>query len=1038
MRTSETRLICKDAFGDNTYLLGRMSESSVSSGQTRQSCAGLGLFDFEVASAFYEVARLLLIMGENEHRANAYYRAAVTLDGYEKRVWRLANEGTLEQLPGIGKGIVSRSRELLEFGSLPLLDELRARVPDWLLNIANARGLGWKTLSELYRSGAKVPSDILSTTERSNSSKLSERTRGLVHRCLSDTQPLAMQLAHADLIAGEMMAWLHPFCAEVQPSGALRRREDTIAAMELMLRSAETVAVMNRVQASRLVTDASAVSASTVRAMTRLGVPFLITVAHSPAEFQWRWFLQTSTKPHLRLLAERFAGTDSDLSIIFLSDLPDAAILAARRPVECETDIYASVCLPYIPPEIRQGSGELELAARGNLNQLLQSSQVISDLHMHTRWSDGINSISEMAVAAENQGYQYIAVTDHSISLRIANGLGVERLLRQIEEITNWNKTHANLKILKGIEVDILQDGKLDLPDHVLSKLDWVVASIHTATNLPENQMMARLEGALRNPHVHAIAHPTGRLLGKPGQIFYHREPYRVDIDRLISLCAKHGKGLEMNCFPERMDLSSELARRAASFGVKLHLGTDAHSAEHLPLMRFGVDLARRAMLTAQSVRNCESWDSIVSSRDARPMKRSIAPKGKSPSGALGLRWDNRPRNVNRFFRATPGIRNGSFRSVGIDLTAGKARGTGWALLQGTNSETQILASDDDIISATVAAHPDVVSIDSPLSLPKGRCCAIETCECRAFGIVRTCERSLMRMRIGVFPALLPSMAKLTLRGIAIAERLKRRGLNVIESYPGAAQDMLGISRKGRGVDLLMDGLRNFGISLPRRELTHDELDAITSALVGYFWHSGEYLGLGAAEENELIVPRIPKFKEGQNSIVLGLAGLPATGKTTVGEYLAFKYGFRYRRYSSLLARMFEEKCGHRPTRGELQSFGYEMHVELGPEGLTQKLIQTITPDENCVIDGLRHLGDYETLRGCFGNRFHFVFIEAAEKNRLKRMNADGSRAALQAPDAHPVEAEVPLLGFRTPLRIENNHSFKALFSLVDQLLGAT
>lgn len=1015
-----------------------MSEAPTGAVHLDETVPATGLFDFEVASAFYELARLLLVTGENEHRANAYYRAALTLDGYEKRVWRLANEGTLENLPGIGRGIVSRSRELMELGRLPLLDELRARVPEWLLKIANARGLGWRTVSELYRSGVKAPDDLLHPPNDARSSKAWHKTRGIVEKLLSDTQSPALQLAHADLIATEMIVWLRPVCYEVQPSGALRRREDTVSAVELILRSHDRSLVLNRVRLGRLVTDANNTSPSTLIAATYIGVPFVITVVDSIPEFYWRWFIQTATKPHRNLLAERFGSLASEVSTALRADAADAAILASLRPVTSETEIYASVGLPYIPPEIRQGAGELEFASKGLLHQLVDSSQIISDLHTHTRWSDGMNSIPEMARAAQSLGYRYMAITDHSISLRIANGLGVERLLRQMEEIATWNKTNPDFRILKGIEVDILSDGKLDLPDHVLSALDWVVASIHTATNLPESEMMARLERALRNEYVNAIAHPTGRLLGKPGQIFYHREPYRIDIDRLISLCAKYDKGLEINCFPERMDLSSDLAQKAASCGIKLHLGTDAHSSEHLPLMRFGVDLARRAMLNPQSLRNCEAWEDTIAMRTSGRARTSIRSKAKCPSGAFGLRWDVRRRDIGRFFRTEPAIRTGRFRAVGIDLTAGSARNTGWALLYGARAETQVLTSDEDIISATIAAAPDIVSIDSPLSLPKGRCCALETCSCRNFGIVRMCERSLMRMRIGVFPALLPSMAKLTLRGISIAGKLKQRGLSVIESYPGAAQDMLGISRKNRGLDLLMDGLRDFGICLPQRDLKHDELDAITSAFVGYFWHAGEYLGLGIPEENDLIVPRISKFKEGQNSLVLGLAGLPATGKTTIGEYLAFKYGFRYARYSSLLATMFQRKHAVRPTRAQLQNFGYEVHQELGPESLTRLLIQTLPPAENCVIDGLRHIGDYDTLRAHFGERFHLLFIEAADKFRLKRIESDGSRASTPVCDNHPVEGEVPLLGFRTSLRIENNHSFKSLFSSVDQLLGAT
>jgi predicted nuclease with RNAse H fold/dephospho-CoA kinase len=451
--------------------------------------------------------------------------------------------------------------------------------------------------------------------------------------------------------------------------------------------------------------------------------------------------------------------------------------------------------------------------------------------------------------------------------------------------------------------------------------------------------------------------------------------------------------------------------------------------------MRFGVDIARRAGLARESLRNCRSAELLLRQRaELAGGRRAVATGIKRSTSGLSLAFDEQPRTFDRFFGDSPEIALGDFSVVGIDLTAGASRASGWALLRGREAATRSLRSDDDLISATLDSGASLVSIDSPLSLPKGRCCAREDCPCRSHGILRESERTLMTMRVGVFPCLLPSMSALTLRGIRLAATLRERGVEVIESYPGAAQDVLGISRKSRGLELLVQGLTGFGIKLPTNHtLTHDELDAITSGLVGYFWHAGQYFGLGIPEENYLIVPRVPKFRENSQATVLGLAGPVAAGKTTVGQYLAFKYGFRYTRYS-LVLRQFLSQPRQDLSRVEMQDFGQHVHETVGPVKLTQRVISQMTPAENWVVDGLRHVGDYETFLDELGLRFHMVFIEASEANRLRRIGHRNAGSAIR--ENHAVESEVPLLSFRTTLRVDNNRSFRHLFEQVDRILG--
>ena len=690
--------------------------------------------------------------------------------------------------------------------------------------------------------------------------------------------------------------------------------------------------------------------------------------------------------------------------------------------------------LQWVAPELRQGNGEISLSALRALPTLLELSDIRGDLHLHTEWSDGTATIEQMARTAGRLGYEFLAITDHSQSLKIANGLGPERLLRQIDFVQEWNSSGRSPRILSGIEVDILPDGGLDLPDSLLARLDWVVASVHSSMSQPKNEMMRRLQRAIENRHVDALGHPTGRLLGKPGQVFYQREPYAVDVDRLIKLCSENQVGLEINCFPERMDLCSELAEQASTAGVPLHIGTDAHAPHHLGLMRYGVDVARCAGLEASAIRNTLCPESLAASLQRTSKKGAV----RNRVGEFVLTWDFSRRTLDRLFKKASSLRRGRFRVVGIDLTASEARPSGWALLAGSKASTQTLKTDEDLVAATLDGGAHLVSIDSPLSLPKGRCCANDDCACREHGIVRACERSLMRMRVGVFPSLLPSMQGLTKRGIEVAAMFRDRGVEVIESYPGAAQDMLGISRKKRGIGLLHRALAEFGIELPEvGNLTHDELDAVTSALVGYYSKADEYLALGDPDENELIVPRNPRFREGKESVVIALAGLPGSGKTSVGEYLAFRYGFRYTRYSQLLRQMLYQE-NPAPSRNDLREFGWRVHQTMGPVELTNRLIETMTFDENWVVDGLRHVGDWETLKAHFGERCHLVFVEASGKSRAKRIAEDPSREVENTDaDIHPVEGETPLLSFRTTLRIDNSGSLKALFDHVDRLLGA-
>jgi DNA polymerase (family 10) len=262
-----------------------------------------------------------------------------------------------------------------------------------------------------------------------------------------------------------------------------------------------------------------------------------------------------------------------------------------------EEEVFKSVDLPYIPPELREDQGEIEAAQSGKLPTLIKLEDIKGDLHVHTEWTDGNNSVEEMARAAKKRGYKYIAICDHSPTVGVTNGLTEERLLKQMKEIESLNKKYKDFKILSGIEVDIRANSQLDLQDEVLEKCDIVVAAVHTKFTQPEDEMTKRIIKAIENPNVDIIAHPTGRLIGK-------REPYQVDMDKIMDACKANGKVLELNAYPERLDLSDLNCRKAKERGVKIAISTDAHADVHLEWMKFGVATAKRGWIEPEDVIN--------------------------------------------------------------------------------------------------------------------------------------------------------------------------------------------------------------------------------------------------------------------------------------------------------------------------------------------------------------------------------------------------------------------------------------------------
>ena len=628
-------------------------------------------------------------------------------------------------------------------------------------------------------------------------------------------------------------------------------------------------------------------------------------------------------------------------------------------------------------------------------------NDIRGDLHSHSLWTDGIHSIGQMAQAALNKKYDYLAITDHSVSMRIAHGLSESQALSQIQEIKEFNKYHE-LKLLAGIEVDILADGTLDFSNEVLEQFDFVIAAIHSHLNQDPLVLYSRLEKALSNPYVNIFAHPTNNV------------------------------ALEVNCFPERLDLNEKNTAMAIEQGVKISLGTDAHSLAHLSNIKYGIEIINKINANRCMVLNTYSYEELIK---FFKMKRMMASEKKERTYI-----QQRKKDFQYYFGNNIDIIKGNKRIIGIDLTGSEDKESGWAYMVANRVRCRRIKSDGELIESVKQYNPDIVSIDSPLAYPKGRCCSGKDCECSKYGIMRNSERLLRHFGITVYPCLIDSMVNLTTRGMKLAKILRNMGYTVIESYPGVAQDVLMIPRKGKTVEQfyhLKQGLASFGIIgdlIDNSDISHDEVDAITSALVGYFYLNEQYVGLGNEEEDYLIVPRIQEELLNKR-LIIGLSGETGAGKTTVAMYLQFKYGMKYFRYSKVIEQMY-----HVTDKEELQKIGAKIaNNKEDQRELTRYMIKNMESKVSYVIDGLRHFEDYEELQKYFGNDFVFIYLECRYKNRYKRYNKlhvnHISPEQFERINNHKSERDIALLQFKSDYRIDNNKGFKDLRIQVDNLI---
>ena len=565
----------------------------------------------EIATAFEEMADLLELSGENAFRIRAYRNGAKAIRDLSEPVAELIHAGAdLTTIDGIGATLAEKSAVLVKTGHLPQLDKLRKEVPPSLRDIMQVPGVGAKKAMKMFQ---ELQIFDLASLRVACEAGLVASLKGFgvkTQQSILKNMQIAEKAAHrlmidqAEYLVKRLQEHMKK-CVAVQRidfAGSYRRGKETIGDLDLLVISDDNATVMDHFAAFPSIqeTIARGETKMSVRVTDSFQVDLRVV-----AEKSWGAALQyfTGSKEHnvrLRGLAKAKGMKINEYGVFDTND--ETKVLAGAD----EEAIYALVGMPWVPPEMREDRGEFEAALPSRFKSLIQLSDIRGDLHMHTLATDGESTIEEMAAAAMARGLEYIAITDHSKRVSMASGLDETRLLAQWAEIDKINKKQSKkgFVILKGIECDILEAGGMDLSDEVLAQADWVVASIHYGQKQPREQITARILGALANPHVDCIAHPTGRLVNR-------REPYEVDMEAVFTAAQKHGKFLELNANPARLDLNDIHLAAARDRGIPIVINSDAHSTDGLNVLRYGILQARRGGLTKEHVANTRGWKEV-------------------------------------------------------------------------------------------------------------------------------------------------------------------------------------------------------------------------------------------------------------------------------------------------------------------------------------------------------------------------------------------------------------------------------------------
>jgi DNA polymerase (family 10) len=557
----------------------------------------------DIARIFNQIADLLEISGANPFRVRAYRHAARTVEDQPQSVAAMIEKGEdLSEISGIGKVLAGKITEIVATGSLKMLTDLQQEVPEGLSELMKITQLGPKRVAALHKNlGIKDLEDLAEAARQGQIRDLEgfgEKTEDHILKELQRRKGAEKRtkLAEAEQVVDSLKSFLEGIegVNRVTVAGSYRRRKETVGDLDILVTCKKDSPVMDRFTGFEDVAEviAKGKTKSAVRLRSGLQVDLRVVpeVSYGAALHYF-----TGSKEHN--IAIRKIAVKKDLKIneygVFQGHDGDGERIAGAS----EEEVYAAVDLPYIAPELRENRGEIEAARKGKLPHLILREDIRGDLHAHTHATDGHSSLREMVAAARDLGYSYLAITEHSQALRVAKGFDSKQLERQIEEIDKLNGEYPGFRILKGIEVDILADGSLDLPDAVLGKLDLAVCSVHSKFNLSSEKQTKRIIRAMDNPHFTILGHPTGRLINE-------REAYGVDMEKIMKAALERGCILELNAHPDRLDLNDHHCRMARDMGLKVAISTDAHSTKALGNMKYGIYQARRGWLTKDDVVN--------------------------------------------------------------------------------------------------------------------------------------------------------------------------------------------------------------------------------------------------------------------------------------------------------------------------------------------------------------------------------------------------------------------------------------------------
>ncbi|MFZ5622719.1 MAG: DNA polymerase/3'-5' exonuclease PolX [Pseudomonadota bacterium] len=553
----------------------------------------------EIAALFDRLADLLEIEDANPFRVRAYRNAARTIANLGQSIAGLVETGKdLSELPGIGEAIAEKIATIVRTGRLPQLEEVEARTPGTLADLMKIDGLGPKRVKALYRQLNIRSFEDLARAARSGKIRgldgFGAKTEAMILQHVEHRRGAVqrMRLAEAEDIAGGLVDYLRksPGVKDISVAGSIRRRKDTVGDLDILVTAARGSPVMRRFVAYDEVADVVSQGDTRSTVVLRSGLHADLRVVPQ-VSFGAALCYFTGSKAHN--IAVRKIGVAKGCKVNEYGVFKGEKRVAGRT----EQDVYAKLGLAYIEPEMREDRGEIELAAKGRLPKLVTLDDIRGDLHCHTDLTDGRNTLEEMAAAAGERGYEYLAVTDHTKHVTVAHGLDKAGMMTAIRRIDRLNAKLDGITILKSAEVDILEDGRLDLPDSVLRELDLVVCAVHYKFNLPEKKQTARILRALDNRHCNILAHPGGRLINV-------REPYEVDMQTIMNAARERGCFLELNAQPARLDLTDVHCKMAKDMGLKVAISTDAHNTAQFDYMRFGIGQARRGWLEARDVLN--------------------------------------------------------------------------------------------------------------------------------------------------------------------------------------------------------------------------------------------------------------------------------------------------------------------------------------------------------------------------------------------------------------------------------------------------